>query len=296
MEMAFETFKALEEFKEKSSLIHPSQVFNNQSKLNSSLVEKIHGHEMFSLIQIIFLKCDFENNSFPFIAAQMLELISQNFPERFEDGEMIFQSFVLLDECFENFTSCGYFCQFLKPLVEKSQKSAELMIKTPKFVNTLFKSIRSLSVSSLIQEALKSFPNSCNLLLIGLLNTILYEDLPKSRTCSDILRSCLNFLTQTILDQVFDEESLKSLLNSSKERCESLSVILELLSLEKTFKSKLQALRIISENLEIFTSLLSQGTNQAILVLKIMKKSINSNFGIFNYMLGYSNFVQTASV
>ena len=269
------------------------------SKLLSFKLHLITPQHITVLIKIIFLQNSDTNTAFPFFAGYLLESLTGFIGDRFVDFELLKETFALIDKTHLNLTICGYFSQFLKPLLIKKNKILEKVLKDNEMCKILLNNVQSSAVCLLIKEYIEGFPESCICIIHCLITNVHSGDILLSTPCSEILLKVIKQLNGKTASQVFTEPKILTLLYSqAPQNRNSYKLIAELLLLPSTTQTQTRnlTLRIISDHIPHLTSLSPKVSKEAFLeLLKIFKLSIDSDFGNIAYQVGSSQFIKIAT-
>lgn len=267
------------------------------SKFISFKLHLITPQHISVLIKIIFLENSDTNTAFPFFAGFLLESLTGFLGDRFVDFDLLKETFALIKKTHLNLTICGYFSQFLKPLLIKKNKIIEKVLKDNEMCKILLDSVQSSAVCLLIKEYIEGFPESCTCIIHCLIETVHSGDMLLSSPCSEILLKVIKQLNPKTTSAVFTESTILTLLHSpAPQNTNSFKLITELLYLPKPNQSRNLTLRIISDHVPQLTHLSSTISTEAFLeLLKIFKLSIDSDFGNITYQVGSSSLIKVAT-
>lgn len=249
------------------------------------------------LIKIIFLQNLDTSTAFPFFAGSLLHSLTEYLGDKFTDMELISETFDLIEQTHLNLTICGYFSQFFKPLLSKRNKIIIKVLENNEMCSILLSNVQSSEIGSIVKDCIENFPEYNKSILQRLVSTVYSGHVLLSGPSSEILIKTLKQLTPNTTSQIFSESAIKALLHSPNTHLKySLKTITELLLLPKANHTKSLTLRVLSENLPHVSHISYQCPNENLIdIIKIMRLSINSDFGILPYQIGSSDFIKIAT-
>lgn len=266
-------------------------------KILPSKLHQITSRHISALFQIIFLQNPDTSTAFPFFAGLLLQSLTEHLEDKFSDMSLISESFELIEKTHLNLTICGYFSQFLKPLLSKRNKIVIKVLENSEMCKILLNNVQSSEICSIVKDCIENFPDHNKLMLQKLVCTIHSGQILLSGPSSEILIRTLKQLSQKTISKIFSEPTIKALLQARESHLKySLKTINELLVLPKSNLTQNLVFRIVSENISYLSHISQQCPSENLIeLLKTIKLSIKSDFGILPYLIGSSDFMKTVT-
>lgn len=276
-----------------------SDGLDNLSQISQYEFSRITKRHLLALIKSLFPKETNINASNPYFAGQLLAHIANTTPEKFFDKEILKESLGFLDYYEINPTSCGYFYQFLKPIISRKNGVLKEFFLDAKSIEVLTQNLMSSSIAQLTKDLIINYYETCDDLLSSLLNFVTGTCEDTARVCTEVIVDCIPKVNSRLLNKVFTLSSLGKLVSKDpKQGKYPLMVLCEILKLQRETQATQFAIKTIADNIQVLCDLLeSKATNEAkIIIINAVGLAAKSNFGVIRLVISQSSFIRLCTV
>ncbi|OMJ92887.1 hypothetical protein SteCoe_4219 [Stentor coeruleus] len=268
---------------------------DNLSQISQYEFSRITKRHLLALIKSLFPKETNINASKPYFAGQLLAHIASTTPEKFFDKEILKESLGFLDYYEINPTSCGYFYQFLKPIISRKNGVLKEFFLDSKSIEVLTQNLMSSSIAQLTKDLIINYYETCDDLLNSLLNFVTGRCEDTARVCTEIIVDLIPKVNPSLLNRVFTISCLgKLVFKDQKQGKYPLMVLCEILKLQRETQATQLGIKIIADNIQTLCDLLgSKTTNETkIIIINAVGLATKSNFGVIQLVVAQSSFIR----
>lgn len=272
---------------------------DNLSQISLYEYSRITQKHLLALIKSLFLKNPDLNSPNPYFAGQFLTHIATKAPEKFFDKEILQESLGFLDNYDINPTSCGYFYQFLKPIISRKNKILKDFFLDSKNIEVLSQNLMSSSIAELVKDLIHNYYETCDDLLTNLLQMTIGMNQDAATICIEIIVNSIPTINPCLLNRIFTIPWLSKLVTSdAKYGKYPLMIVCEILKLPRETQAANLAVKTVSDNISNLCDLLGSGiaNENKIIIINAIGLSLNLNLGTVQVDVGKSKFVGLCSV